>query len=79
MLKRAQKMKWNAERRHQRQNMGSLTFRFDLVFLTFFFLPDAFQRLQMARNNEQPPGSLRLARRKQSVTHAAKPVAHAQS
>ncbi|CAF1071718.1 unnamed protein product [Adineta steineri] len=44
MLKRAQKMKWNAERRHKRQHM------------------DAYQRLQMARNNEQPPGSLRLAR-----------------
>ena len=29
---------------------------------------DAYQRLQMARQNEQPPGSLRLARRQPSLT-----------
>ncbi|CAF0912178.1 unnamed protein product [Adineta ricciae] len=61
MLKRAQKMKWNAERRQKRQHM------------------DAFQRLQMARNNEQPPGTLRLARRKPSVTNTTKPLAHTQT
>ncbi|CAF1250746.1 unnamed protein product [Adineta ricciae] len=61
MLKRAQKMKWNAERRQKRQHM------------------DAFQRLQMARNNEQPPGTLRLARRKPSVANTTKPLAHTQT
>ena len=30
----------------------------------------------MARNNEQPPGSLRLARRKQTLTNTTKPIAH---
>lgn len=42
-------------------------------------LLDAFQRLQMARNNEQPPGSLRLARRKQSLHTNTKPAAPVQS
>ncbi|UJR33019.1 hypothetical protein I4U23_020479 [Adineta vaga] len=61
MLKRAQKMKWNAERRQKRQHM------------------DAYQRLQMARNNEQPPGSLRLARRNHSLTNTTKPLAQTQT
>jgi hypothetical protein len=30
----------------------------------------------MARNNEQPPGSLRLARRKASMQHTTKPIAN---
>jgi hypothetical protein len=38
-------------------------------------LLDAYQRLQMARNNEQPPGSLRLARRQQQLANNTKPVA----
>ena len=38
---------------------------------------DAYQRLQMARNNEQPPGSLRLARRQhqQPVVPSTKAMA----
>ncbi len=39
-------------------------------------LLDAYQRLQMARKNEQPPGSLRLARRQQSLTNTTKPIAN---
>ncbi len=38
-------------------------------------LLDAYQRLQMARNNEQPPGSLRLARRQQQLANTTKPIA----
>jgi hypothetical protein len=41
-----------------------------------FLLLDAYQRLQMARNNEQPPGSLRLARRQASMAHTTKPIAN---
>ena len=43
-----------------------------------FVLLDPFQRLQMARHNEQPPGSLRLARRQQQAAHTTKPVANQQ-
>ncbi len=39
-------------------------------------LLDPYQRLQMARNNEQPPGSLRLARRQQSLAKTTKPIAN---
>ncbi|CAF3598690.1 unnamed protein product [Rotaria sordida] len=56
MLKRAERMKWNAERKHKREHL------------------DAYQRLQKARQNEQPPGSLRLARRQASLTNATKPI-----
>ncbi|CAF5084156.1 unnamed protein product, partial [Rotaria sp. Silwood1] len=35
---------------------------------------DAYQRLQKARQNEQPPGSLRLARRQPSLTNTTKPI-----
>jgi hypothetical protein len=33
----------------------------------------------MARNNEQPPGSLRLARRQQQAGHTTRPVANTKS
>ncbi|CAF2408190.1 unnamed protein product [Rotaria sp. Silwood2] len=57
MLKRAEKMKWNAERKHKREHL------------------DAYQRLQKARQNEQPPGSLRLARRQPTLTNTTtKPI-----
>ncbi|CAF3397583.1 unnamed protein product [Rotaria sp. Silwood1] len=56
MLKRAERMKWNAERKHKREHL------------------DAYQRLQKARQNEQPPGSLRLARRQPSLTNTTKPI-----
>ncbi|CAF2069953.1 unnamed protein product [Rotaria magnacalcarata] len=58
MLKRAEKMKWNSERKHKREHM------------------DAYQRLQIARQSELPPGSLRLARRQQALVHATKSIAH---
>ena len=60
MLKRAERMKWNAERKQKRQHL------------------DPFQRLQMARNNEQPPGSLRLARRQHSLNNPVKPTTNTQ-
>jgi hypothetical protein len=43
------------------------------------FLLDAYQRLAMARNNEQPPGSLRLARRQPPPSITTKPVAQTKS
>ncbi|CAF1252401.1 unnamed protein product [Rotaria magnacalcarata] len=61
MLKRAEKMKWNSERKHKREHM------------------DAYQRLQIARQSELPPGSLRLARRQQALVHATKSIAHTKS
>jgi len=39
-------------------------------------LLDAYQRLQMARNNEQPPGSLRLARRKPTLANTTNLIAN---
>lgn len=44
-----------------------------------FSILDAFQRLKVARQNELPPGSLRLARRPAPLANTTKAIAHAQS
>jgi hypothetical protein len=81
MLKRAEKMKWNVERKHKREQMGEqlLSISFDLTYHCMYVcmyvcMLDALQRLEVARQNEQTPGSLRLAKRQSMIPTTKSPA-----
>lgn len=80
MLKRAERMKWNVERKHKREHMGECFHSAMTIHAAPLTLhrTDAYQRLQMARQHEQPPGSLRLARR-HPASMPAKKTGHIKS